>query len=565
MGCGASQPTGALASLPVEVAAKSGVAPASAADKAAAADKAGAADKAPATPSAAAAAPTGSTQADDPASIPTRFVRLDKLRAHGSLPRFGSQPSFVHPVTGEPNANLCQPREEFDEARTFFVFISHRWARPGQGAKGHPDDPEHHKFQLVLDALDMLRNLSKASPVPQDLEVAVWMDYCCIDQDGAPASELNNLGNLIAACDALITPIIDPEHASWEYPALWADYFAEYCASGWQEYWSRGWCRVEAMIAAVRPVADGRAALYRGAMAAALEKGRRPHLLFGAKEQVGPQHTGRRPPLFLPPLLNSTFDRYAPEDGALTKEADRVAVRNLSEEARRLVKEQPVGFVGEYQGKGDGHGCYNFVTGDWYEGQMREGINHGKGRMCWATGDVYEGEYQHGDKHGHGKMSAASGMVYEGQWHEGRQHGEGSYEFLTGESYRGGFKNGLIHGAGRYAFAHGDVYEGQWEAGSKQGAGTFTYASGDVYEGEFRNDVRNGHGVERYVTGEVYEGEYVDGEMHGRGAMRNPDGSVLHDGEWADGQPVGFEGPPHLMAMFSRVESVAQSDRASAG
>ena len=54
-------------------------------------------------------------------------MRLDKLRAHGSLPRFGSQPSFVHPVTGEPNANLCQPREEFDEARTFFVFISHRW------------------------------------------------------------------------------------------------------------------------------------------------------------------------------------------------------------------------------------------------------------------------------------------------------------------------------------------------------------------------------------------------------------------------------------------------------
>lgn len=384
MGCGASQP---LSPSTVD-AAKPTVAPAAAADAAA---------SAPAAPAALAAA-VPSSQDDESASVPTRFVRLDKLRAHGSLPRFGSQPDFVHPVTGEPNVNLCQPREEFDEARTFFVFISHRWARPGQGARGHPDDSDHSKFHLVLDALDMLRNLSKASPVPQDLEVAVWMDYCCIDQDGAPASELNNLGNLIAACDALITPIIDPDHSQWDYPELWSDYFAEYCASGWQEYWSRGWCRVEAMIAAVRPVADGRAALYRGAMAAALDAGRRPHLLFGAKEQVGPQNTGRRPPLFLPPLLNSMFDKYAPEDGALTKESDRVAVRKLSEEARWLVKEQVVGYVGEYQGKGDGHGRYHFVTGDWYDGQMREGVNHGKGKMCFATGDVYEGEYQNGDK-----------------------------------------------------------------------------------------------------------------------------------------------------------------------
>ena len=53
----------------------------------------------------------------------------------------------------------------------------------------------------------------------------------------------------------------------------------------------------------------------------AIAAGRRPMVLFGTKEQEE-----NRTPLFLPPLLNSTFDKYAPEAGALTKEDDRVAV-----------------------------------------------------------------------------------------------------------------------------------------------------------------------------------------------------------------------------------------------
>ena len=46
-----------------------------------------------------------------------------------------------------------------------------------------------------------------------------------------------------------------------------------------------------------------------------------------------------RAPWFLPPLLNSTFLTYAPEEGLLTKESDRVAVRGLTEEARKDVVE----------------------------------------------------------------------------------------------------------------------------------------------------------------------------------------------------------------------------------
>ena len=59
-------------------------------------------------------------------AVPTRFMLLDELIAHGRLPRFGSEAGFKHPVTGEPNANLCKPREAFDPAKTCFVFVSHR-------------------------------------------------------------------------------------------------------------------------------------------------------------------------------------------------------------------------------------------------------------------------------------------------------------------------------------------------------------------------------------------------------------------------------------------------------
>ena len=59
-------------------------------------------------------------------AVPTRFMLFDELVAHGRLPRFGSEAGFKHPVTGEPNVNLCKPREAFDPAKTCFVFVSHR-------------------------------------------------------------------------------------------------------------------------------------------------------------------------------------------------------------------------------------------------------------------------------------------------------------------------------------------------------------------------------------------------------------------------------------------------------
>ena len=156
---------------------------------------------------------------------------------------------------------------------------SRRWLRPCNDPRGHPDDDQRHKYKLVVAALEKLRG-GADTPIPAGIQVAVWIDYCCIDMDGVPAAELDNLGNLIQACDLVVTPVVDVDHQQWKAPyeegrgvSNWYD---EYLAEGWKEFWTRGWCRVEAMLTAVEPVHEGRAELFRGVMKVRLLGDHRP-------------------------------------------------------------------------------------------------------------------------------------------------------------------------------------------------------------------------------------------------------------------------------------------------
>ena len=134
----------------------------------------------------------------------TVFIPLSKLRQQTVLPRRGREAQFCHPHTGQPNANLGQPYADFDAEKTAYIFVSHRWLRPGNGAAGHPDDEHNHKLRLIIRACEKLQGPN--APIPEHFEVAVWLDFCCIDQDGAPASELEQLGELIGQCGASRAP-----------------------------------------------------------------------------------------------------------------------------------------------------------------------------------------------------------------------------------------------------------------------------------------------------------------------------------------------------------------------
>lgn len=391
---------------------------------------------------------------------PVRFVPLSKVQELGRLPRYGTNKDFVHPLTGESNENMCLPREAFDDDNTLFVFVSHRWIRPRMDVSGHPDTPDHHKCKLIISAAQQF--VGPRSLAPPNFSVGLWIDYCCVDQDNCPAEELNNVGRIMQCCDLMLTPVVDPEWDTWEIEGQ--ELFSAYKAKAWDEYWKRAWCRVEAMFAAVVPVpgCETRANRFHpGALRNAIAAGRRMHFVFGTKELKTV-----RPPKGLPALLNSFFDDYSPEKGALTKEQDRLTILRLTKEARSQVVELKVGYEGEVNAAGE---------------------PHGQGKYTFATGAIYEGQYVSGKMHGQGKMSAADGGVYTGEWREGLKHGRAFFYFPDGGVIDGHWVNGKKNGHCVLRYPDGiTVYEGQYTNDRRHGIGKMTYGDGITEVGTFR-------------------------------------------------------------------------------
>ena len=358
--------------------------------------------------------------------IEANFILFEDFKREGVIPRRGHTEGFRHALTGQTNRNLCRPRSTFDQKITLSCFVSHRWLSPG-GRDGHPDDKDGSKFKLIVEAVEKLLR-SKPMKV-DDCQVAIWIDFGCVDQDlENPAEELNELHEIIAQCDVVLTPVHDPEHAEWEYPELgWTDHYKQYQAKAFQVYWSRAWCAAEAMSAACMPVVPSameRGAAFRegGAVWAAVTQDRRPHIVYGTKESAE-----RRPPLFFPPLLHSNLAKYDPAKMELTSEKDRGTIKKIAEGLRKHIKPLEGGWKGPRNGKGEAHGqgTYVFADGNVYEGEYKDGKKHGRGTFKFASGGVYEGEYKDDKRNGRGTYKYADGDVYEGEYKEGNMHGQG--------------------------------------------------------------------------------------------------------------------------------------------
>ena len=94
-----------------------------------------------------------------------------------------------------------------------------RKQRAERAAKLHPDDEQRRKFHLIVSAIESLRGGPRAQ-IPDGTEVALWIDWCCINQDRRAESDKNvkrevrNLHKLIASCDLVLTIVVDPDHAA---------------------------------------------------------------------------------------------------------------------------------------------------------------------------------------------------------------------------------------------------------------------------------------------------------------------------------------------------------------
>jgi hypothetical protein len=132
----------------------------------------------------------------------------------------------------------------------------------------------------------------------------------------------------------------------------------------------------------------------------------------------------------------------------------------------------------------------SFVTREYrngkYEGQMKDGIREGYGKMTYTNGDIFEGEWN------------------------------------------------LYRNKGKMTYTNGDVYEGTLLSNKKSGEGKMIYTNGDVYEGEWHMDKKDGEGKMTYKNGQVYEGEWRTDEKHGKGKLTSSDGAIIFDGKWVN-------------------------------
>ena len=76
-----------------------------------------------------------------------------------------------------------------------------------------------------------------------------------------------------------------------------------------------------------------------------------------------------------------------------------------------------------------------------------------------------------------------NGGVYEGQFRDGKQHGQGRYSLPSGYEYEGTWVEGRIEGAGQARYPNGSTYIGQFHANKPHGTGQITFADGSTYEG----------------------------------------------------------------------------------
>ena len=137
-----------------------------------------------------------------------------------------------------------------------------------------------------------------------------------------------------------------------------------------------------------------------------------------------------------------------------------------------------------------------------------------------------------------GTFTLANGEKYIGEYRDDKRNGQGTYMFSNGAKYVGEWRDDKRHGQGTFTFPNGDKYVGEVRDGKEDGQGTYTYANGDKYIGEWRDNKHHGQGTFTFAGGIKYVGEYRDDKRNGLGTEYSPQGAVLKNGIWHDGELV---------------------------
>ncbi|CAD8163144.1 unnamed protein product [Paramecium pentaurelia] len=156
---------------------------------------------------------------------------------------------------------------------------------------------------------------------------------------------------------------------------------------------------------------------------------------------------------------------------------------------------------------------YTFPDGGIYDGEIKDGLPDGKGKIIWDNGTQFEGYFE-----------------------KGKKVKKGVFKWGDSSHYEGEFLNENFHGYGEYYWYNGKVYKGNWVNGKMEGQGTLCY-DGKEYIGEFKNDKKDGQGELRWPNGQKYIGYWKNGKQDGIGKLIEPNGNVI-EGKWVKGKKL---------------------------
>lgn len=164
-----------------------------------------------------------------------------------------------------------------------------------------------------------------------------------------------------------------------------------------------------------------------------------------------------------------------------------------------------------------------------YEGCIRDGLFHGKGKMEYADGNMYEGTFKNGKKDGTGKLTFTDGTVFEGNFVEDEIGKNGKFTWRDGKTYEGELLKGIFNGKGTLNDPDRAKYEGEFKNGIFHGKGKYTWydyysKSIETYDGEYFDGKKNGYGVYTFNNKEKIEGYFESGELQGESKYSSNDG-----------------------------------------
>lgn len=203
-------------------------------------------------------------------------------------------------------------------------------------------------------------------------------------------------------------------------------------------------------------------------------------------------------------------------------------------------------------GRYNGFGTYEFLTGETYSGNWENDQYSGSGKMVYPDIGTYDGNYTDGLRSGNGIFTWVDGTTYTGSWANDKMNGEGTLIYVDGSTITGSFidntlwdytleinnddmtgtinavsgivtanvscnniqysiivsDDGTLTGSGTISYTNGDTYSGDCTNGQKS-YGTYIFANGDTFSGTYINDSA-GNGTYKFVNGNTLFGDFSD-------------------------------------------------------